>query len=126
VLKANEDNEKEGIESVVIKLVLPPDLSPLPDSYVLGSPRKAAAVILDNDHERPGVICLPDRLFHIRVPGTAGMTYRIEASANLNDWVVVGTTVAMDGHVGFIDPEPAEQGRRFYRAVPDPDSAALE
>jgi hypothetical protein len=125
-LKAIEDNEQEGIESVVIKLVLPPNLGPLPEPYVVGSPSQAAAVILDNDYKRPGVVCLPDGLFHLRLPGTAGMAYRIEASANLNDWVVVGTTVAVDGQVGFIDPEPAEQGRRFYRAVPDPDSATRE
>lgn len=59
-------------------------------------------------------------LFHVQWQGSAGQTYRLDASTNLVDWVPLLTTNAPGGLLDFTDPASATLPRRFYRV-----SAAL-
>ncbi|MBI2926651.1 MAG: hypothetical protein HYY24_13225 [Verrucomicrobia bacterium] len=56
--------------------------------------------------------------FHLLVTTrTPAGTFVVEASADLTDWVPIGTVV-VDGYLGlFEDPGAANSPRRFYRAV---------
>src|ERR1043166_2602156 len=63
VITPIDDKIAEGPETVVLSLAIPP--SPLavinpPPPYVIGFPGRAAAVIADNDRERPPTCCLSD------------------------------------------------------------------
>jgi len=117
-----DDKLAEGAETVVLSLIIPP--SPLavinpPPPYVIGFPGRAAALIADNDRERPPTRCLSDGLFHGCWNGTNGFGYRIEISPDLKQWIPVCTNVVTDGAIHFIDPDTEEFPHRFYRALPD-------
>jgi hypothetical protein len=119
-----DDKIAEGPESVVLSLTIPP--SPLavinpPPPYIIGYPGRAAAVIADNDGERPPTRCLSDGLFHGCWPGTNGFGYRIELSTNLINWTSVCTNIVTDGAIHFIDPDTSDFEHRFYRAAPEPN-----
>lgn len=50
--------------------------------------------------------------------GLPGVTYAIQASSNLVDWITVGTATAdADGIVRFTEPAGASTPRRFYRVM---------
>jgi len=116
-----DDHLVEKPESVVLALRAPPASGPTNSpAYVVGIPERAAAVIVDNDLDRPPLICLPDRLFHLCLPATNGFCYRIEASTNLLHWVPICTNVVTDRAVQFVDPDACELPRRFYRLAPEP------
>ncbi|HMJ64473.1 MAG TPA: Ig-like domain-containing protein, partial [Candidatus Binatia bacterium] len=108
-----EDSLVEGVETVILELA--PSSS---DSYVIGLPRRAAAVIADNDSARPPCMRLPGGLFHVCFPGTNGSPYRIEASSDLIDWTELCTGTVTDGAVHFVDPDVDALPYRFY--VPHP------
>lgn len=112
-----DDRDAEHAESVVVKLIPSPVLSPLP-GYTVGKPARAAVVILDNDRPRPHCARLADGLFNLCLPVGATGCFRIEGSDDLVQWDSVGTLEARDGAVDFIDPDGPDHGRRFYRAVP--------
>lgn len=48
--------------------------------------------------------------------GMPGVTYVVEASSNLVDWVVISTQSSADGIIIVNDPAGSGDGRRFYRA----------
>jgi hypothetical protein len=108
-----DDTLVEGVESVVLELA--PSSS---DSYVIGLPRRAAAVIADNDSPRPPCMRLPGGLFHICFPGTNGSPYRIVASSDLANWSEICTSTVTDGAIHFVDPDVDALPYRFYRAAP--------
>jgi hypothetical protein len=114
-----DDKLTERIETVVLRLTEPPYGSPLPSPYTIGSPARAAAIIVDNDQPRPCTGRLPDRCFHLTQPATNGAWFRIEASANLIDWTVLCANSVTDGAIHFVDPDADETSQRFYRAVPE-------
>jgi hypothetical protein len=118
-----DDAIAEFPETVVLGLKPAPEGQP---AYELGLPRLAAAVILDNDVLATTV--LSGRLVHVIVPAPGPGAFRLEASANLVDWVVVQPNAAVEnGAVNFVDPEAPSQPCRFYRVVPVEASAvALE
>ncbi|MDB6017337.1 MAG: hypothetical protein JWR19_1826 [Pedosphaera sp.] len=106
-------------DTVVLALTLPPTAGPGPYPYSIGWPRKAAAIILE-DHDLPvpfaGV--LPDGCFRFSRPGLNGVNFCLQVSTNLTDWVPVCTNTVVKGEIGFVDPEAAELGTRYYRTVP--------
>ncbi len=114
-----DDTLPEYAETVVLALVLPPAAASAVPPYVIGSPGRAAATILDNDVPPPPIVRLPDRLIQLRLPGTPGAGFRIEASADLVHWVTIYSAVAADGAIQFVDPEAADLPFRFYRTVPE-------
>jgi len=57
----------------------------------------------------------------LRLQGTAGHRYDIEASADLENWAVIGSvTVPEDGSGEFADPDGALFSMRFYRSRRSP------
>ncbi len=59
----------------------------------------------------------------VKVIGVAGLTYGIQATANLvdtNNWYGVGNITLTAPVQVWIDPQSATQPRRYYRAVPGP------
>ncbi len=114
-----DDNLPERIETVVISLRAPlPTMSSAPP-YIVGLPRRAAAIIVDNDQPRPVTGPLSDHCFHIMKPGNNGAWFRVECSEDLIHWSVLCTNRVTDGAVHFVDPDAGEAPQRFYRAVPE-------
>jgi hypothetical protein len=111
-----DDGLAEGIETVVLELA---HSHTDPPSYTVGRSSRAAAIIVDNDALHPRTTELAGSLFHVCLPGTDGVAYRLEASSNLIDWVTLGTGVVSDGVIHFVDPDVQALSYRFYRAVPD-------
>lgn len=109
-----DDKLPEPIESVVLTLTAPASTTP----YQLGYPRKAAAVIVDNDQPRPHCDRLSDGLFHLCAPGTNGFAYCIRTSSDLVTWTSQCTNVVTDGAVHFIDPDAPDMKHRFYQVIP--------
>jgi hypothetical protein len=114
-----DDALPERIETVVLALAGWPVVSNALPPYVVGQPRRAAALIVDNDQPRPSTGMLPDRNFHLTRPGDNGTWWRIEGSTNLISWSVLGTNSVTDGAIHFVDPDGDELPQRFYRAVPE-------
>ena len=118
-----DDTLAEPMETVVLRLIPPPPLDTAgtvePPNYLVGSHRRAAAFIIDNDHPRPPTMVLPDLLFHLTRGGTNGFCYRVEVSTNLTDWSVLCTNWVTDGAIHFVDPDAPDADKRFYRVVPE-------
>jgi hypothetical protein len=108
-----DDRRVERIETVILRLH-PAAL------YNVGRWGCAGAVILDNDHPRPGPICLPDRTFLCRHDGVDGQCYRLEFSSNLVDWEALDPNIVVDGAIHFLDCEAPDVKARFYRVRPVP------
>jgi len=75
---------------------------PLPDSAIAA---------------RLAIVPLPDGQNRIQVQGLSDRQYVIQASANLVNWNSVATNVSDSGTIQWTDPQPANQPRRFYRAI---------
>lgn len=54
---------------------------------------------------------------NINVAGRVGVTYVLEASADLQNWTPVMTNTTMNGVVTFSDGGAGQQERRFYRTI---------
>jgi hypothetical protein len=124
VLWPLEDSLVEGVETVILTLVPPPAdtaTSNSPPAYLLGSPRRAAAIIIDNDYPLPCSVRLPDQLFSVNQWATNGCWHRIEVSSDLMTWTPICTNVVIDGAIHFVDPDAQGQVLRYYRAVPEPN-----
>jgi hypothetical protein len=89
-----------------------------PPDYLLGFPRRAAAIIIDGDGPRPLTGVLPDGSFHLVAPGPDAAWFCIEYSTNLTNWTPVCTNQVINGSIDFIDPDANGNPSRFYRAVP--------
>lgn len=114
-----DDALRERVETVVLRLCVPPTATAAIPPYVIGCPGRAAAIIVDNDEPRPETGPLPDRCFHVMKPGANGTWWRIECSTNMNEWTPICTIPVIDGAIDFVDPDADELPNRFYRAVPD-------
>ena len=115
-----EDSIREHVESVTLKLVPPPGVENTLPSYVIGTPKRAAALIVDNDLPRPPCRRLPDGLFHLCSPGTNGHHFTVRASTDLANWEVICSNTVTDGAVHFVDPDATDVETRFYRVDPEP------
>jgi hypothetical protein len=114
-----DDGRRENPETVIITLVPSPEANALP-SYTIGTPRRAAAVIVDNDY--PALHCqrLSDGLFNLCLPLLTNGCFRIEASDDLQLWVKLCSLPVYEGAAYFIDPDAADLPLRFYRVTPEP------
>jgi hypothetical protein len=86
--------------------------------YLLGFPRRAAAIIIDSDGPHPVTSLLPDGCFHLVTPGPDAAWFYVEYSTNLNDWTPVCTNQVINGSIDFVDPDAPGNPSRFYRALP--------
>ena len=111
------DESFERNETVVLRLLPSPAAAPI--SYLLGYPRSAAVTIMDSMRPWPLAGVTPDHLFHLRASGPDGAWFRVEYSTNLVHWLPVCTNQVVNGSVDFLDPDAADSGVRFYRAVPE-------
>ncbi|HXI53242.1 MAG TPA: PQQ-binding-like beta-propeller repeat protein [Candidatus Saccharimonadales bacterium] len=107
-----DDNEPEGIETVVLQLASSPD-------YVVGFPPRAAAIIVDKDQPRPPSVLLPDHRFHLCLPSFDGFGFRVEVSSDLRTWRPACTNIVTGDVLQFVDPEDDTPAARFYRVLPD-------
>jgi hypothetical protein len=112
VITPVDDKLPERIETVVLQLLEA-------DSYNLGRPRRAAALILDNDHPEPPCLELPDGLVHLRAPGERGFCYRLEASGDLVKWETLFSNVIVEDAMHFVDADAPDLPRRYFRVLPD-------
>lgn len=55
--------------------------------------------------------------FGLTLTGVAGLTYVLEVSTNLVDWVPIHTNPPGNGVINFVDPAASSGGLRFYRAI---------
>jgi len=59
---------------------------------------------------------LPDGSVQFNLSGTAGLSYTVQASTNLVDWVPVLSFVSTNGTTPVVDPAATNFNSRFYRA----------
>jgi FlaG/FlaF family flagellin (archaellin) len=110
------DDGPPDITTTVI-LTLTPSTNTPPD-YLLGYPRRAAAIILDAGGPPPVSALLPDRCFHLVMPGPDAAWFGLEYSTDLANWRPVCTNQVVNGSIDFVDPDAPSDQARFYRALP--------
>ena len=110
------DDGPPDVNKTVI-LSLAPSTNVPPD-YLVGFPRRAAAIIVDRPGPCPGTTALPDKCFHLRMPGPDATWFAIECSTNLAGWTPICTNQVINGSIDFIDPDAPANLNRFYQAVP--------
>ncbi len=110
------DDGPPDVNKTVI-LALTPDTNAPPD-YLLGFPRRAAAIIIDSNGPRPVTGLLPDRCFHLVTPGPDAAWFSVEYSTDLVNWTPVCTNQVINGSIDFVDPDAQSNSSGFYRAVP--------
>ena len=89
-------------------------------NYILGYPRRAAALILDGPGLRPLSGLLSDGSFHLQASGPDGAWFHVDYSADLLNWTSICTNQVVNGSIDFIDPDASADHSRFYRTVPQP------
>ena len=55
--------------------------------------------------------------FQFTMSGSAGLTYDVQASTNLVDWITLTNFVSTNSLMSFCDPAASNFNHRFYRAV---------
>ncbi len=91
----------------------------VPPDYLLGFPRKAAAIILDGLFPRPVTGMLADRCFHLKASGPDGAWFRVEYTADMFHWTPICTNQVVQGAIDFVDPDASSDSVRFYHAIPE-------
>jgi hypothetical protein len=114
-----DDELVEKFESVILTLQSPSSSSNTTLPYVIGRPKRAAAVIADNDGPRPICHRLSDGVFHLCLPRTNGHCFSVHGSIDLSTWDGICTNVVVDGAIHYVDPDAAELPHRFYRVAPE-------
>ena len=103
--------------SKTVVLTLTPSTNTPPD-YLVGIPRRAAAVIIDGNGPRPVTGMLPGNCFRLVRPGPDAAWFSIECSTNMINWLPVCTNQVVNGSIDFVDPDAPGSPARFYRIVP--------
>ena len=111
-----DDGPPDVNKTVILTLLPDMQMNPLP-GYVLGFPRRAASIILDQG-PCPATGMLPGGCFHLARPGPDAAWFTIECSTNLVNWTAVCTNQVINGSIDFLDPDAQGSPSRFYRAVP--------
>jgi len=119
VIAPIDDAVVEQDETVVLTLQLPSSPSNTSSTYVIGRPRRAAAVIADDDRPRPICQRLSDGLFHLCLPGTNNDCFSVHTTSNFLNWTALGTNIVIDGAIHYVDPDAVELPQRFYRVRPE-------
>ena len=109
------DDGPPDVNKTVI-LALTPSTNAPPD-YLLGFPRRAAVIIIDQG-PCPVTGILPGGCFHLVTPGPEAAWFSVECSTDLVNWTSICTNQVINGSIDFIDPDAQGNPSRFYRAVP--------
>jgi hypothetical protein len=115
---SDADSAFRHYDTVVLALTKP---DATPPAYRLGSPNKAAAVILEENVlpiVDPTVHSLADGTTHVSLPAPNGMNFCLEISNDLTTWVPVCTNTVLKGSAQYVDPDSSAVDNRFYRIVP--------
>jgi hypothetical protein len=112
-----DDSQVEPVETVTVTLLRDPTTEV---GYDIGLPGRAAAIIVDNDRQRPPCVRLPDGLFNLCLPAGTNACFRIEVTRDLSEWTPIAVIPANEERAHYVDPDAAGLPRRFYRAVPVP------
>jgi len=115
VINPIDDNQRELVETVIATLLESNSAAP---DYELGFPRRAAAVMVDNDRVRPHCCRLADGCFNLCVPAEADQCFRIEVTNDFKVWTPVCTLASKEGAIHYVDPDASTESQRFYRLVP--------
>ena len=110
-----DDGPPDITKTVILSLT--PSTNTPPD-YLLGFPRRAAAIILDSSGLPPVTALLPDRCFHLVMPGPDAAWFSLEYSTDLANWTAICTNQVVNGSINFVDPDTQGDQARYYRAVP--------
>ena len=102
VIKPVDDLRKEPVETVVASLLAD---TATPTRHVLGLPRRAAAVLVDEDQARPPCLRLPDGLFNLCVATDISDCVRVEVTRDFKEWTPLCTVPVTQGLAHFVDPE---------------------
>ena len=116
-----DDNLRERIETVIIELLHPATpavIPPIPPTYLAGWPRRAAAIIVDNDLPRPPCLRLSDGLFNLCMPATGVDCVRLEATLDFKEWTPLCTVPVNEGVAHYVDPDAQDSPHKFFRMVP--------
>lgn len=111
-----DDGPPDVNKTVILTLLPDMQMNPLP-GYVLGFPRRAGAIIIDQG-PCPASGMLPGGCFHLARPGPDAAWFSVEDSTDLVNWTAVCTNQVVNGSIDFVDPDAAGNQSRFYRAVP--------
>jgi len=109
-----DDGPPDANKTVI--LALTPSTNTPPD-YLLGLPRRAAAIIIDHG-PCPVTGMLPGGCFHLVTPGPDAAWFCVEYSTDMVNWTSVCTNQVINGSIDFVDPDAATNQSRCYRAVP--------
>lgn len=88
-----------------------------PASYIVGSPSRAAGIIMEN-WRRLAASALAGDSFHLVATGPDGAWFCIQYSTDLVSWSTVSTNQVFQGSIDFVDPDTTTSASRYYRAVP--------
>lgn len=113
------DDGPPDVNKTVILTLAPSTNSP-PD-YILGSPSRAAAIIVDQPGPCPVARSMADKCFRLSMPGPDGAWFSIERSSDTYNWVPICTNQVVNGSIDFIDLDAHTFFEQFYRVVPLPD-----
>src|SRR5262249_45610674 len=108
-----DDGPPDVNSTVVLKLLAD-------TNYIVGFPRSAAALILDQGAPHSGEGMLSDNIFHLSSSGPDGTWFHIDYSTDLTNWTTICTNQVVNGSIDFVDPDASGSPTRFYRTVPDP------
>ena len=110
----------DGVSPAVVKTVILTLTSSTndPPDYIVGIPRRAAAIIVDRPVPCPVASALLDKCFRLSMPGPDGAWFSIEYSADLLNWTPICTNQVVNGYIEFIDPNGANCPGGYYRVVP--------
>ncbi|MCX6905081.1 MAG: Ig-like domain-containing protein, partial [Verrucomicrobia bacterium] len=89
------------------------------NSYRLGSPASAEALIIDNVAPSPATTMLADKTFRLNASGPTGAWFRVDYSTNMFNWMPLCTNQVVNGSIDFVDPNATGNPARFYRVVPE-------
>jgi hypothetical protein len=115
VIQPLDDNRPEPVETVMVRLL---ENDGAGVGYVLGQPRRAAAIIVDNDHPRPASIRLKDGRFNVCLLVNLDHCFRVETTRDFKLWTPVCTVPVNEGMVHYVDPDAPTGSQQFYRLVP--------
>ena len=111
-----DDGPPDVNKTVILTLLPDMQMNPLP-GYVLGFPRRAAAVIIDHG-PCPVTGMLPGGCFHLVTTGPDAAWFCVEYSMDMVNWMPVCTNQVINGSIDFVDPDAQNNPSRFYRAEP--------
>ena len=116
------DSTNRPYDTVVFSLLAPVTASNAPATYTLGTPHKAAAVILEPSFHGTSprdIHQLLDSSRFISLPATNGMNYCLQISTNMVTWQSICTNTVVKGFAQFVDPPGMNTAPGvFYRILP--------